>query len=191
MSRALAHDPSRCRLKVRQRLMVYLHPMSSADSRVSCDTTERSVSALLGTLLLLACRWPLPCCVCRINGSGCGVQVGGRSPDRSLRPLTYHNRAHAMPACKTWLASPSVPHALGRESVQFSPCFVSSRLVCCFTRVVSSDRWVLFELVPRRLWRLWRFVGVKATFWRAHIVFRLVRVNSRADPLGAVALWRF
>ena len=96
-----------------------------------------------------------------------------------------------MPACKTWLALPSVPHALGRESVQLSPCFVSSRLVCCFTRVVSSDRWVLFELVPRRLWRLWRFVGVKATFWRAHIVFRSVRVNSHANPLGAVPLWRF
>ena len=62
----------------------------------------------------------------------------------------------------------------------------------CFDRDASSDHRVFFGICTETFVAFAvAFVGVKATFWRPHIVFRPVRVNSHVRPLGSRSLCRF
>ena len=188
---SVARRASRNRLKVRQRLMVYLHPMSSADSRVSCDTTERSVFALLGDFVAAG----LPVAVAMPCLSHQRVRLWCASRWPVTRPI----------APATNLPQPRVCHARMQDMAR-----IAERPACSRTRVGSTLPLFRVESFGVLLHSgcLVRSLGALRTCTETPVAFvafcgcesdvlarphrvSLCRVNSHADPLGAVPLWRF
>ena len=104
------------------------------------------------------------------------MQVGGRSLDRSLRPLTYRNHAHATPIREAWLGIAERPAC--SRTLTDSPLFrfesFEVAFVRCFDRDASSDHRVFFGICTETFVAFAvAFVGVKATFWRPTSCFAL------------------
>ena len=155
-----------------RKLMVYLRPLSSAYSRVSCDTIGRSMPASCGSSVAAG----LPAAVVVLCLSHQRVRLWCASSGRSLTDRLATNLPQPC-SCHTHmqrhsLALLSDSHAPRTLTLSLPLCSESSHLescrlawACCFNWVVSSDRWVLFEICIETLVAfVVAFVRVKATF---------------------------